>query len=358
MENEMLSIDRFKIGKKLGEGSYGRVHECKIGKDRNFAVKILKKTDEGISSPLEMSIMIAYKHPNLNSANAITHDANHIYIIQSKAECDLETYLRSKRPINKQLWFKNMLQGLQCLHSEGIVHCDLKPSNVLVMQDGRVTLTDYSHSVLIIGNSVSFRHRVGSPRYCAPEVLSDIAWSKLIDIWSLGCIFYEISTKTKFLASITNKTSDRELLRTIKKREFENAIFEDNDKELILDYMLQCNPCDRYSASNILSIYFSEETPKSYCNFSLQKVSSERERESIKTLLKNRIFEDNILTLTIKIHETTPCIPVSSLKIETCFLLATKILKGIAPFHVTVLPHYKLLEMEMNICTEARFLLH
>lgn len=372
---------KFELGRKLGEGSYGRVHLCIIDGQETYAVKMLKKTQEGISSPLEMSIMASYQHPNLNGAIDITHDAYHIYIIQEAAECDLDAYLKTESVPDRMEWYRQMLSGLQCLHSENIIHCDLKPSNILVTKDLKLRLTDYSHSVLVLGSRSGFRHRVGSPRYSAPEVLAGLIWGKEIDIWSLGCIFYEISTRTRFLDNIRSKASEKELLANLKARVFANGPFQDQeDEDLILNYMLQSKPKERYTCDEILSIYFTVTNVECKRNVSYshgvtfcsnEKISAtyssvhdskrshtSKERQEISSMLRNITRSPNILSLVYKLHESSPQILLSRAKAEACFILASKILEGCAPFDLAKSPHYELLEKELEICLKLGFLLH
>lgn len=358
---ELEEFTEFQIGKKLGEGSYGRVHKCKVNGKGGFAVKMLKMGQEGITSPLEMSIMASYHHPNLNTALSITHDANHVYIIQEAALCDLDNFLKTQRPIHKVRWFKQMLRGLYCLHTENIIHCDLKPSNVLVTKEGNLRLTDYSHSVIILGAASSFRHCIGSPRYSAPEVLAGMMWSKEVDIWSLGCIFYEMSTHVRFLDDIHSKTSNRDILRKLQSRSFGLKTFEDEqDKDLILNYMLQYKARDRYTCEEILNNHFKEYKQDAYCNYIIVKEPLEKDAHLLHSMLTEKTRDQGILILCTHIHKITNNIPLNLVKAEACFVLASKILKGYTSFALnqTISPHHQLLDMELAICNEAHFLLH
>lgn len=349
----------FEIGEKLGEGSYGRVHECTIKGSGLYAVKIMKKTKNGIDCPLELSIMATYRHPFLSYALNITHDANYFYIIQEIAECDLEEYLQVKKPHNRTYWFLCLLQGLQFLHKQNLIHCDIKPSNVLVMNDASVKLTDYSHSVLISENETSFSQRIGSPRYSAPEVLTGRLWSQSVDIWSLGCVFYEISTGGKFLEGISNKTSDKELEAIIRSGNFRKAAFyTEDDKELILDYMLQIKPYDRYTCEELLSFYFQDHPYPSYNVNILISRKDAQSTAAVLDVIKNKTRNTAIIRLTQSLNERSYNIPVSLVKLEACVILAAKILKATIPPELIVSSPVELLKMELQICTDVNFLLH
>ena len=314
---------------------------------------MVKRTNEGIVSPLELSIMMAYKHPNLNYGHNVVYDKNYVYIIQDVAECDLETYLKTNKPEGDS-FFLQLLRGLYVLHSNGIIHCDLKPQNILVTKDEKLKITDYSHSVLYSRKHEGFQHRVGSPCYSAPEVLSGTIWGVEIDIWSLGCIFYEISTKTKFLSEVTSKTSDREIVRKIKARSFAKKKFQTKEEEnLILNYMLQECPSDRYSCSEILCLYFDE-----------QVVSPRRTPQTpthdpvLVPFLEKRTKDRRIINLALKINERSKQIKTSFVKTEACFFLACKIIGGYCPVAETLSPLPDLLQKELEICEAIGYVVH
>lgn len=344
----------FEIGRRLGKGSYGRVHECKTGGGETLAIKIVKRTDEGIASPLELSIMMSYKHPNLNYSENIAYDKNYIYIVQEVAECDLDAYLRTNEPENREEFYSQLLKGLHVLHSEGIIHCDLKPQNVLVTKAGTLKITDYSHSVLYSREYDSFQHKVGSPCYSAPEILLGNIWGVEIDMWSLGCVFYEISTKTKFLSDVTRKTSDREIVKKIRSRQFAKSKFHTKEEEnLILNYMLQESPRERYSCSEILTLYFDEQvvSPR-------RKKYVPKRDPTLASFLEKRTKDKRIVDLAMKINERSSQIKTSFVKTEACFFLASKIIEGYCPVAETISPLTELLAKELEICEKTGFLIH
>jgi serine/threonine protein kinase len=357
----------FKLGRKLGEGSYGLVYECKVDSstedsesvslDSSCAVKVVKKTEKGgIESPLELSIMATYRHPYLGYATRIIDNGSFFYIVQELAESDLEIYLQSHQARDNNSWFVQLLQAVDFLHSEEIIHCDIKPSNVLVMNDGTVRLTDYSHSVLLAKPGESFRRKVGSPRYSAPEVLLGKLWSKPIDIWSLGCVFYEMSTEVRFLDDLPTRVNDSGIVAKIEAGSFRRAEFKPKeDKELIIDYMLQMNPKERYTSAEILKFYF--ENPKRPKYGQLTLANCQNEKVELPDIIQHGQSQA-VLNMISLINSKTPSIPVTLVKLEACFILAKKLLEGACSMTSTLSSPNSVQKMELEICKAVGFLLH
>lgn len=345
-----------KVGKKIGQGSYGRLHEYVGDNSEVVAVKIIKKSNQGIDTPLEMSIMKYCANPYVNSALEIATDNSHIYIFQDLAQCDLSSFLEKHTPSEPREWYKQLLIGVAYLHFEGIVHCDLKPANVLVMKDQTVKVTDYSHSLLLTKRNNSFSHKVGSQRYSAPEVLTGKQWKKEIDIWSLGATFYEIATQKKFMASLSGKIPDDQFVRQVRKRSFAKEQFA--EKELICSYMLLLRPEERYTAKDILSFYFDYEVEFEHTTSPHLRVHYEKDRLQLQRIVQRNSSDRDVLKLSIRIHESTPCIPFSLAKAEACFTLASKMLKGYASFDKTMSVMTDILTAEEKICDSLSFLLH
>ena len=97
---------------------------------------------------------------------------------------------------------KQILLGLKYLHSNGIIHRDLKGANILAAHDGTVKLADFGASkiieVLPIDNSESeMCHSLkGTLYWMAPEMLRGESYGRKVDIWSLGCVIIEMATAT------------------------------------------------------------------------------------------------------------------------------------------------------------------
>ena len=152
----------------------------------------------------------------------------------------------------------DILGLLKILHGENITHCDLKPNNILIDDRSQmVSIIDFSHS--IIGNDM----RYVAPHSCyhAPELLrKKIIDPRKIDVWSLGCIIYELLTD-KILFDID---TEKEFLRMIDRNEHIKLMdlyqLQPADKSL-LQKMLEIDPAKRADIDTIISDLLPTVTP-------------------------------------------------------------------------------------------------
>lgn len=91
----------------------------------------------------------------------------------------------------------NILKGLCYIHSNWVIHRDIKPQNIIISRDGKVQITDFGLSYLIphtpFINSINLDKLVVTLWYRSPELLlSSSYYDTAIDMWSVGCIFAEV----------------------------------------------------------------------------------------------------------------------------------------------------------------------
>lgn len=189
----------------LGSGQfgvvYGGVHR-KTGKE--VAVKVIDKfrfpTKEERALKNEVTILQTINHPAVVNLERMFETPERIFVVMQKMRGDmLEMILNSPkgRLSERQTKFMvhQILVALQFLHNLNIVHCDLKPENVLLSgvssKNGleQIKLCDFGFS-RIIGRESFRRSVVGTPAYLAPEVLNNKKYNRTLDMWSVGVIIY------------------------------------------------------------------------------------------------------------------------------------------------------------------------
>ncbi|XKL69676.1 hypothetical protein PGB90_007445 [Kerria lacca] len=186
----------------LGSGQFGIVYGGIDRKsNRAVAIKVIDKlrfpTKQEAQLKNEVAILQNLSHPGVVNLERMFETDERIFVVMEKLKGDmLEMILSSERGrlperITKFL-ITQILVALKHLHSKNIVHCDLKPENVLLSSDSdfpQVKLCDFGFA-RIIGEKSFRRSVVGTPAYLAPEVLRNKGYNRSLDMWSVGVIIY------------------------------------------------------------------------------------------------------------------------------------------------------------------------
>ncbi|KAJ3339013.1 Dual specificity tyrosine-phosphorylation-regulated kinase 1A [Gonapodya sp. JEL0774] len=223
-KGEILN-ERYRIVKRLGEGSFGRVFEAldTTTGDR-VAVKVMKTDPQFVSAgKVEVSMLeyIMRKDPG-DSHNLVRYHASfshgpHLCIVYELLHDNLYDY--HKRLGLKGLpvgtvrgWAKETVVALKFLGSKdvGVIHCDVKPENILLRRSDhtKIKLADFGSSVLsnnIVSSAIvtlaETSSYIQSRFYRAPEVMLGYYYTSAVDMWSLGCVLVELVTGQPLFAS-------------------------------------------------------------------------------------------------------------------------------------------------------------
>ncbi|XP_055027380.1 serine/threonine-protein kinase D1 isoform X1 [Misgurnus anguillicaudatus] len=186
----------------LGSGQFGIVYGGKHRKTgRDVAIKIIDKlrfpTKQESQLRNEVAILQNLHHPGIVNLECMFETPERVFVVMEKLHGDmLEMILSSEKGrlperITKFL-VTQILVALRHLHFKNIVHCDLKPENVLLASSDsfpQVKLCDFGFA-RIIGEKSFRRSVVGTPAYLAPEVLRNKGYNRSLDMWSVGVIVY------------------------------------------------------------------------------------------------------------------------------------------------------------------------
>uniref|UniRef100_A0A8C7TMH8 Serine/threonine-protein kinase n=1 Tax=Oncorhynchus mykiss TaxID=8022 RepID=A0A8C7TMH8_ONCMY len=186
----------------LGSGQFGIVYGGKHRKTgRDVAIKIIDKlrfpTKQESQLRNEVAILQNLHHPGVVNLECMFETPERVFVVMEKLHGDmLEMILSSEKgrlPERITKFFvSQILQALHHLHFKNIVHCDLKPENVLLGSSDafpQVKLCDFGFA-RIIGEKSFRRSVVGTPAYLAPEVLRNKGYNRSLDMWSVGVIIY------------------------------------------------------------------------------------------------------------------------------------------------------------------------
>lgn len=186
----------------LGSGQFGVVYGGVHKKTkREVAIKVIDKlrfpTKQEAQLKNEVAILQNITHCGVVNLERMFETPERIFVVMEKLKGDmLEMILshargRLSERVTKFL-ITQILIALKYLHSQNIVHCDLKPENVLLSSDAefpQVKLCDFGYA-RIIGEKSFRRSVVGTPAYLAPEVLRNKGYNRSLDMWSVGVIIY------------------------------------------------------------------------------------------------------------------------------------------------------------------------
>ncbi|KAK1150798.1 serine/threonine-protein kinase D2-like [Acipenser oxyrinchus oxyrinchus] len=186
----------------LGSGQFGVVYGGKHRKTgRDVAVKVIDKlrfpTKQESQLRNEVAILQSLRHPGIVNLECMFETPEKVFVVMEKLHGDmLEMILSSERGRLPERLTKflitQILAALRNLHFKNIVHCDLKPENVLLASADpfpQVKLCDFGFA-RIIGEKSFRRSVVGTPAYLAPEVLLNQGYNRSLDMWSVGVIMY------------------------------------------------------------------------------------------------------------------------------------------------------------------------
>jgi len=204
IENRALSSEDFELLKVIGKGSLGKVLQVrKKDTNRIYAMKVLNKKElvkqqevEHILS--ERNVLIKNTSPFLVSLKFSFQTPEKLYLILDYVNGgELFYHLQKVTSFNEErakFYTAELILALGHLHKYNIIYRDLKPENVLLDGTGHIALTDFG----LCKENVSFNETTntfcGTAEYLAPEVLERKGYGKAVDWWSLGILFYEMTT--------------------------------------------------------------------------------------------------------------------------------------------------------------------
>jgi eukaryotic-like serine/threonine-protein kinase len=207
------SPERFLLGRRLGEGGFGIVYEAHDQESgARVALKALRcATAEGLSRfQREFFTLKELAHPNIVRVYELARSVDDWFFTMEII--DGEPFLDQvvRKPKSLILGFAQLARGIEALHAAGIIHCDLKPTNMLVAADGRVVLFDFGLAV-----RPRFERELvmaGTPLYMAPEQATG-TMGPASDWYAFGVILYQALTGTTPFKGSTSEILSAKLNR-------------------------------------------------------------------------------------------------------------------------------------------------
>ena len=196
---------RYELLEHIGGGGMADVYKAHDTiLDRVVAVKILHAqlaNDEEFLGKFQLEAKAAAKlsHPNIVGIYDVGQDENKHYIVMEyvAGETLKKRVQRDGRiPADEALRIaKEIARALRNAHANNLVHCDIKPHNILIMPDGRIKVADFGISRAVTSSTLTYNGTViGSVHYFSPEQAKGTKITTKSDIYSLGVVLYEMLT--------------------------------------------------------------------------------------------------------------------------------------------------------------------
>jgi len=192
------------LNKQIGRGSFGTVYQATNTKNNEqLAVKVIpnfKVEEYSLEKALirEINIQKNAQSDHIVRLRDVKRTPNNIYIFADLCEGgDLQKKIEEGYVFTEQEAcniLRQIVSAFMSMSKENIMHRDIKPANILI-NNGKVKITDFGFAKIIdeAEKEMRLHHTsLGTPFYAAPQILNDEAYSEKCDVWSTGCLFYQL----------------------------------------------------------------------------------------------------------------------------------------------------------------------
>ncbi|XP_077149049.1 calcium/calmodulin-dependent protein kinase kinase 2 isoform X1 [Ranitomeya variabilis] len=319
---DCVQLNQYKLKDEIGKGSYGVVKLAYNEYDNTYyAMKVLSKKKlmrqagfprrpppRGTKAPgdggsqakgpiervyQEIAILKKLDHPNVVKLIEVLDDPSedHLYMVFELVKRGPVMDIPTTKPLTEdqaRFYFQDLIKGIEYLHYQKIIHRDVKPSNLLVGEDGHIKIADFGVSNQFEGTDAFLTNTVGTPAFMAPETLSEtrrIFSGKALDVWAMGVtlhcfVFGQCPFMDESILSLHGKIKNQLL-------EFPDQPEISEDLKYLILKMLNKNPESRISVPDIklhpwVTKHGAEPLPSEDENCTLIEVTEEEVENSVK----------------------------------------------------------------------------
>ncbi|XP_060224621.1 serine/threonine-protein kinase 36 isoform X2 [Meriones unguiculatus] len=197
-------MEKYHVLEMIGEGSFGRVYKGRKKYSAKvvalkFIPKLGRSEKELRNLQREIEIMRGLWHPNIVHMLDSFETDKEVVVVTDYAEGELFQILEDdgKLPEDQvQAIAAQLVSALYYLHSHRILHRDMKPQNILLAKGGGIKLCDFGFARAMSTNTMVLTSIKGTPLYMSPELVEERPYDHTADLWSVGCILYELAVGT------------------------------------------------------------------------------------------------------------------------------------------------------------------
>jgi len=279
------SHPNYEIKQQLGKGGFGSVYKV-INKNDNKIYAIKRIEIKGLNQKElefiqnEANILSNIENENIVKYHESFYEDDFFNIVMDYCEFgDLRKILNEFKT-NGQFMSKNAIyylaksicSGLKEIHKNNLIHRDLKPENLFLKNNLKLMIGDFGVAKQLQNGTIHANTQIGTFQYMAPEIIKNEKYSNKVDIYSLGCIIYELCTLNLYFG---NKTEGKI-----------NVSLYGNDLQNLIDKLVEIEPNKRPSINEIEEI--------------INKIINEcGETGLIKAIKKNELLKTFILEICV-----------------------------------------------------------
>ena len=287
-------LEDFEILQTLGKGSYGFVAKVKSKKNEKiYAMKMIDfaliqdETEKNLSLN-EIKIIKSLDSPHIiKYYNDFFVGEKYYIIMEYINNGDIKGYITAHQnmgaPIPEdELWdlFYQCMSGIICIHKNKLIHRDIKPANLFLTDDKTIKIGDFGVSATRnINKNVNETKveketmMVGTPLYMSPEMFNHEKYGSKVDIYSLGCTFFEMCYFTPPRIPVPLMTPNFEITTDLQEIPVKfNKNFYSPDVTKLLELMIQKDPKKRGRDDDVFDIIRQKYYSKNYINSSINAV--------------------------------------------------------------------------------------
>ncbi|XP_032878159.1 serine/threonine-protein kinase Nek5-like isoform X3 [Amblyraja radiata] len=199
-------MDKYDVIRQIGKGAFGKAFLVKDkGHSTQVVIKEIKtakmRQKEKEASFKEVTLLEKMKHPNIVTFVDSFEERQNLYIVMEYCDGgDLMQRVNMQHGVRfdeEQIldWFVQICLGLKHIHDRKVLHRDIKAQNIFLCNNGNTAKLGDFGIARMLNNTMELAHTcIGTPYYLSPEICENRPYNNKTDIWSLGCVLYELST--------------------------------------------------------------------------------------------------------------------------------------------------------------------